>query len=186
MYIDFLWLVSNFTVSIHAPAKGQQSFSISDSRLSLVSIHAPAKGQQIRNNAPQKNNKFQFMPPRRGNVKAGEQVAVEGRFQFMPPRRGNAHKYRYIACLKCFNSCPREGATVPAQPRAGTCKVSIHAPAKGQPITSFSPYCNSVFQFMPPRRGNEHFRFQLLHLKCFNSCPREGATYINMRYMMAG
>ena len=102
-----------------------------------------------------------------------------------------------------FNSCPREGATpfrkckhrsiikvsihAPAkgQPDGGTYNdarttVSIHAPAKGQHTEPLNMNTTLLkFQFMPPRRGNRIISIASVAVRSFNSCPREGATIVS-------
>ena len=81
-------------------------------------------------------------------------------FQLMPPRGGNHHD------LGIYEM---------------DCKVSTHAPARGQSYYFISKMrAHFLFQLMPPRGGNPNSVVKAVFLNSFNSCPREGAIWENV------
>ncbi len=119
-----------------------------------VSIHAPAKGRHCASVETVSASVFQSTPPRRGDLRC-----------LNPPiHRG------------CFNPRPREGATSGDSRFCLNWKVSIHAPAKGRPISAALGEVQWVFQSTPPRRGDPVPISISSQSGCFNPRPREGAT----------
>ena len=75
-----------------------------------------------------------------------------------------------------FNSRPREGANFLGGLVISQAKISIPAPARGRTNRASFPSPRRIFQFPPPRGGEQYFISFLHFSPDFNSRPREGAN----------
>ena len=167
-----------------------------------VSTHAPARGRQgaaIRAAAAAKG--FQLTPPRGGDVLGRLDAGAHRGFNSRP-REGATNPLRaHTPAGPCFNSRPREGATTSGRrpprgasrfqltpPRGGDPEeeaptetpvpVSTHAPARGRLPSTCRRSAPTPFQLTPPRGGDRPASSMRITLNCFNSRPREGATFL--------
>ena len=59
--------------------------------------------------------KFQLMPPRGGNQTVGQYTNLIDKVSTHAPARGQSSLYlSFLHRIRCFNSCPREGAILPS------------------------------------------------------------------------
>ena len=121
-----------------------------------ISIPAPARGRT--NSVPTREsagNYFNSRPREGANTVAADDITI-----------GND-----------FNSRPREGANLQHHPKDfGDC-ISIPAPARGRTILQKDPWIEAViFQFPPPRGGEQRIFGDHPLCRYFNSRPREGAN----------
>ena len=170
-----------------------------------VSIHAPAKGatrcaDATRSAAMQ----FQSTPPRRGRPRSLHATSTPDQVSIHAPAKGATVRLEpSIGRTSSFNPRPREGATrrrpsaadrrtefQSTPPRRGRRRrpsmpasrsiVSIHAPAKGRPMTLAEYSARRCrFQSTPPRRGRpcsarHHAASDRSRRASFNPRPREG------------
>ena len=126
---------SNFSVSIHAPARGAtiyltipspdligfnprsragSDFSLPSTELilAIVSIHAPARGA-------------------RGATSSFSSISISTLFQSTLPRGERLKKSQIVSANICFNPRSRAGSDPIYLPLKSFVPVSIHAPARG-------------------------------------------------------
>ena len=119
------------------------------------------------------------MPPRGGNLYTVVFIESVNKFQLMPPRGGNLGSKVGVCARRSFNSCPREGAIVEALAVRLKLIVSTHAPARGQSQNPLKKmHLRKVSTHAPARGQSLKARICRFALRCFNSCPREGAISV--------
>ena len=146
-------------VSTHAPARGRRGgLELGVGVRRGVSTHAPARGRPgARTPGSTRRHAFQLTPPRGGDAGVGFRASVCVLVSTHAPARGRRGQILVIRSrCSCFNSRPREGATLCGSStplrswfqltpprggdrvsrglRSGGEKVSTHAPARGRLI----------------------------------------------------
>ena len=102
------------------------------------------------------------------------------------PREG-ANGYMMITLTqsrKISSPAPARGRTPPQPPTRPEYPISRPAPARGRTIGAIKRDYPNVFQFPPPRGGEQHCPEPFVREPHFNSRPREGANEV--RPFLAG
>src|SRR6185437_3447585 len=147
--------VAQFSVSIHAPAKGATMQAAKAPVGAAVSIHAPAKGATSLPAPLADADDVSIHAPAKGAT-----------------RLQGFHGRRWIVSIHA----PAKGATRELGASHFVVEVSIHAPAKGATCKAgLAPDGVTTFRSTPPRRGR-HFSVSGLIAppKRFDPRPREG------------
>ena len=165
-------------ISIHAPAKGATQSSLC--RLLASSFQSTLPRRERRNFLSFPCSRGHFNP--RSREGSDCKIAVFAKkiqvFQSTLPRRERLDQWRiYSAFLEFQSTLPRRERHLQGLQKYNICLISIHAPAKGATIKSFSHIASTKFQSTLPRRERPNANaFRVRRDLISIHAPAKGAT----------